>query len=67
MVSRFVLIFCMKVWVRSVSYRDTSKPEFLSPRAKDILESSQLAEIEAQFKAILEKYGAFLRQIIAHI
>jgi RNA polymerase sigma-70 factor (ECF subfamily) len=30
-------------------------------------EKSQLLEIEAQFNAILEKYGAFLRQTIARI
>jgi hypothetical protein len=30
-------------------------------------ERSQLPEIEAEFNAILEKYGAFLRQTIARI
>ena len=65
--TRFALISYMKVRIRSLSCRDTSKPEFLSPRANEILESSQLAEIESQFNAILDKYGAFLRQIIARI
>src|SRR5262245_65944016 len=36
-------------------------------RADSMRENSQLLEIEAEFNAILEKYGAFLRQTIARV
>src|SRR5499426_2733711 len=42
--------------------------EFLLTRwANSMREKSQLLEIEAEFNAILEKYGAFLRQTIARV
>jgi len=48
-------------------YKDASEAGFLSPRANATLKKSQTPEIEAQFNATLEKYGAFLRQTIALI
>src|SRR5262245_5965937 len=46
---------------------DTSNSELLSNRANAMQERSKLPEVEAQFNAILDKYGAFLRQTIARI
>src|SRR5262245_18959956 len=46
---------------------DTSNAGFLSNRANAMRERSKLPEIEAQFNAILEKYGAYLSQTIARI
>jgi hypothetical protein len=47
--------------------KDTSNAEFLSRRANEMREKSQLPEAEADLNAILEKYGAFLRQTITSI